>query len=190
MADSPQGEQYPQRPAYPQGLARPSSTAQPTRPAAMRRAMFLMYAGAAVGVVGASAGALTRTTAVYSQTSTSISSNTSTVHYTSAPVFHSFASLVEGIITGVILGGLWLWMAWKTGAGRDWARALSSVFFGFACLQFVWSIVCLARPIDAVPLFIFSLAEWGFGLAALIQLWQREFSEFFAFAKQAKLAND
>jgi hypothetical protein len=33
------------------------------------------------------------------------------------------------------------------------------------------------------------LVEWGVGLAALIQLWQRESSEFFAFAKRARLAS-
>jgi hypothetical protein len=80
-------------------------------------------------------------------------------------------------------------MAWKTGAGRDWARVVSSVFFGFASLQLILSIALFARPGHTLPGFIASLVEWGVGLAALIQLWQRESSEFFAFAKQAKLAN-
>jgi hypothetical protein len=39
--------------------------------------------------------------------------------------------LVGGIAGGIIDGLLWLWMAWKTGAGRGWARVLSTVFFGF-----------------------------------------------------------
>lgn len=187
MAYSPQGGQYPQRPAYPQGPAAPGSMAQPTRPAAMRRAMSLMYAGALVGVIIGIVGALTGTTGQYSQTS--VSSNTGTVHYTSPVVFHPLASLVQGIITGIIVGGLWLWMAWKTGAGRNWARVLSSVFFGFACLQLFLSISALARPGDTVPNFSVSLVEWGVGLAALIHLWQRESTEFFALARQAKLGN-
>jgi len=86
---------------------------------------------------------------------------------------------------GIIVGGLWLWMAWKTGAGRNWARVLSSVLFGFACLQLVLSIALLTRPGDTVPVFVVSLVECGVGLAALIELRQRESSDFFAFAKQA-----
>jgi hypothetical protein len=155
-----------------------------------------MYAGAAVGIVNGIAGALTGTTGTYSRTTTSITSislssgkATGTVHYASAPVFHSPASLAQGIITGIIVGGLWLWMAWKTGAGRNWARVLSSVLFGLACLQLIWSIAGLTRPGDTVPDFILSLVEWGVGLAVLIQLRQRESSEFFAIAKHAKLVN-
>ena len=168
----------------PQGPAAPGSMARPVRPAAMRRAMSLMYAGAVVGVV-------LGITSIGTSSSTSISDSTGTVHYTSAPVFHplAFTSLVPGIIGGSIVAGLWLWMAWKTGAGRNWARVLSSVLFGFACLQLIWSIALLARPGDEVPLFITSLVEWGVGLAALIQLRQRESSEFFALAKQAKPTN-
>ena len=173
----------------PQGPAAPGSIVQPTRPAAMRRAMSLMYAGALVGVIIGIVGALTGTTGQYSQTTTSVSSNTGTVISTGPVAFHPVASLVQGIITGIIVGGLWLWMAWKTGAGRNWARVLSSVFFGFACLQLLLSIADFARPGDTVPSFIVSLVEWEVGLAALIHLWQRESSEFFALARQAKLAN-
>jgi hypothetical protein len=50
MANSQQGWQYPQPPAYPQGPVVPGSMAQSTRPAAMRRAVSLMYVGAALSL--------------------------------------------------------------------------------------------------------------------------------------------
>jgi hypothetical protein len=65
---------------------------------------------------------------------------------------------------------------------------MSSVFFGLVCLQFIGGIASLAGSGDTALAFIVILVEWGVGLAALIQLWQRESSEFFAFAKHAKLA--
>jgi hypothetical protein len=173
MANSPQGWQYPRPP----GPVVPGSMARSMRPTAMRQAVSLMYAGAAVGaVVGIVSGLTTHNITFYSLTS----SNTTTVHHAS--------SLVSGIIEGSIEGGLWLWMAWKTGAGRNWARVLSSVFFGFMCLQFIGSILFLARS-SSTAFAIIILVEWGVGLAAYIQLWRRESGEFFALAKQARLAS-
>ena len=176
MANPPQGGQYPQLPSYPQGPVGPVATAQPARPPAMQRAVSLTYAGAAVGLVTEIVNSLmTHNISFYAYSSTS---NTTNVHSTS--------SVVGGIIGGLIVAGLWLWMAWKTGAGRSWARVLSTVFFGFMCLGLIGGIIGLAG--GAVLAFVCTLAEWGVGLGALIHLWKRESSEFFAFAKQAKLA--
>ncbi|HTU72228.1 MAG TPA: hypothetical protein VMG38_01800 [Trebonia sp.] len=146
-----------------------------------------MYVGATAGFVDGIVAGLTRSVAFYSDYS--ISSNTGTAPYTSPPVYHPLVSLVSGIIMGVISGGLWLLMTWNTEAGRNWARVLSSILFGFACLQFIGGIVFLflAPLSDSVPSFIAILVEWGVGLAALTQLWKRESSEFFAFARQANL---
>jgi hypothetical protein len=170
MANFPQSPQYPQPPMYPP----PGPMAQPTRPTAMQRAVSLMYAGAAVSVINGVVTGLTShnvTFYVYSSTS-----STTTVHNSS--------SLVAGIIGGIISAGLWMWMAWKAGAGRNWARVLSSVFFGFACLGFLGNLISLAGSGSALAFIVF-LVEWGVGLAALIHLWKRESSEFFAFAKAA-----
>ena len=127
MANSPQGWQYPQMPGYPQGPATPGSAVRPARPDAMRRAVTLMYAGAALGIIVGIVDGLTTHNATFYYSSAS--SGTATVHNAS--------SLVAGILEGIINAALWLWMAWKTGAGRNWARVLSSVFFGFACLQLI-----------------------------------------------------
>lgn len=182
MANSPQGWQYPQPPTYPRGPVAPGSVVESTRPTAMRRAVFLMYVGAAVEVVnGIVDGLTTHNVTFYTYSSTS--PNTAIVHYAS--------SLTAGIIMGIVLACLWLWMAWKTGAGRNWARVLSSVLFGIMCLHLIGGITSFAgsgHAILAFIAFVAVLAEWGVGLAALIYLWQRESSEFFAFAKQAKMA--
>ena len=52
----------------------------------------------------------------------------------SGTTVHQANSLASGIAVGVIQCLLWLWMAWKTKSGRNWARVLSSLFFGFMCL--------------------------------------------------------
>ena len=174
MANPPEGWQHPHLPPYTQGPVPPGSMARPTVPTAMRRAVSLMYAGAVVAIISGIVDGLTTHNVVF-YTYSSASANTATVHYSS--------SLVGGIIQGLIGAGLWLWMAWKTGAGRKWARVLSSVFFGFLSLQIIGGISSLAGSGGTVPAFIVTLVEWGVGLVALIQLWQRESSEFFTIAK-------
>jgi len=178
VANSSQGWQYPQPPPYPQGPVGPGSITQRAQPTAIRRAVALMYAGAAIGVIsGIVGGLVTRNVGFYSYDSTS----------PGTVAVHNASPLAAGIIGGIITGSLWLWMTWKTGAGRNWARVLSSVFFGFMCLQLIGGIASASSGGAAVA-FIVTLVEWGVGLGALIQLWQRESSGFFAFAKQAKLA--
>jgi hypothetical protein len=182
MANSPQGWQYPHPPTYPQGPAALGSMPPSARPPALRRAVSLMYAGAAVGAVSDIVNGLTRHSVMfYSYSSTS--SNTVAVHEASY--------VASGIIAAIITGGVWLWMAWKTGAGRNWARVLSSVLFGFACLGLLGAVSSLGNYGGTGLAFaiILTLAQWGVGLAALIQLWRPESSEFFALAKQAKLAS-
>ena len=62
---------------------------------------------------------------------------------------------------------------------------LSTVFFGFACLGLIGAVTTVARDHTYLA-FIVTLVSFGVGLAALMQLWKRESSGFFAFAKQAK----
>jgi hypothetical protein len=148
MANPPQGWQSPQ---YPQGPVTPGFLAQSARPAAMRRAVSLMYAGAAVGALSCIVeGATKHSVMFYSYNSTS-----------SGTTVHAANFLVSGIIAAIFTGGLWLWIG---------------------------GLATLASSGSAVLAFILTLAQWGVGLAAIIQLWRPESSEFFALAKQAKLA--
>jgi hypothetical protein len=139
--------------------------------------MSLMYAGAAIGAVSAIVNGLARQHTTFYVYSSSSSGNV-----------QDAAALASGIVSAIILVGLWLWMAWKTGAGRGWARVLSSVFFGIQCLDLLGAIISLFGSGASVPGFVLTLAEWGIGLAALILLWQPESSQFFASARQLKMA--
>jgi hypothetical protein len=90
------------------------------------------------------------------------------------------ASFHAGYVAGLVIEGLtqvslWLWMAWKTKAGRSWARVVSSVLFGLMCLQML--VVLLgSSPVPKIA----AAAEWIIGISALILLWQRESSTYFS----------
>jgi hypothetical protein len=139
----------------------------------MQRAVQLMYAGAALALIGGIIGGATSHNATFYSYSSSSSGTT----------VHSSSALVSGIISGLIGLGLWLWMAWKTGSGRSWARVLSTVFFGIFCLGFIIDIAALAVAHTYIA-FIFQLASFGVAITALIYLWKRESSDFFAYSKQ------
>ena len=178
MSDSPQGWQYQQMPSYPQGQGAPGAVAPAARPPAMQRAVQLMYAGAALGLISEIVNGVTAHNAVF--TFSSSSSTTATTAYKSGYI-------AGAIVAGIIVTLLWLWMAWKTGAGRGWARVLSTVFFGISCLALIGALVSLANAHTYLA-FIVALITWGVGLTALIHLWKRESTDFFAYSNQAKLA--
>jgi hypothetical protein len=101
------------------------------------------------------------------------------------------AGFVGGaVLEGLAQAALWLWMAWKTGTGRAWARVLSTVFYGLLCVQFVLGLTFFAvsHGTGHPAVLVVILVQWGVGLAALIHLWRRESSDFFASAKQAQLS--
>jgi hypothetical protein len=175
MTDYPNGWDCPQPPRYPHDPVAPGSVAPPSRPAPMLRAVFLMYVGAAAGLATGIVRGLTMNLAA---TITLTSPTTGTTH--------SAKSLPTGIIEGIVMAGLWLWMSWKTGTGQNWARVLSSVFFGFASLQLIGATDAVARPGGSVAAFVVFLAEWAIGLAAVTQLWHRESSQFFVLARQSR----
>jgi len=144
----------------------------------IRRAILFMYAGAVLGVLNGIGYGLVNHGVKYSYSAGSASTTT----------VYSFNPLVTGVIIAVTSAAAWLWMAWKTGAGRSWARVLSSVFFAYMCYSAVVNILYLVHhSVSLVGLIVF-LAEWAVGLAAIIHLWSRESTQFFDFTKQAKLA--
>jgi hypothetical protein len=142
----------------------------------MQRAVQLMYTGAALGLISSIVNGVTEHNSGFTF---NVGSTTATSN--------SGAFIVGAVIGGIVIGLLWLWMAWKTGAGRGWARVLSTVFFGISTLGILGDLASIARTHAYVALIV-ALITWGVGLAALVQLWRRESTDFFAYAKQAKQA--
>jgi hypothetical protein len=152
--------QYPTAPA-PYG-AGPGTV--PALPESMRRAVGLMWAGLGLSMVynivtGVMAGSL-----FIAETT-----NTATYH----------GVYIGGVVFGALIEiGLWLWMIWKVQTGRSWARVLSTVFFGFTCLQFI---LVLAAGIGVAKFLV--TVYFVVALAALVMLYQRESNDFFAAAR-------
>jgi hypothetical protein len=153
--------QYPQVPPYGAGPGAP-----PVLPNSMRWTVGLMWAGAGMSVV-------------YSVVIGVMTNDLLTVQTTNTPTNHG--AFVGGeILEGLIQVALWLWMLWKVRAGRSWARVLSTVFFGFTCLQFL-IVLALSPGISKILI----TAYFIIALSALIMLYQHESSAFFSASKLA-----
>lgn len=157
--------QYPPAPPYGAG-----PSARPALPDSMKRAIWLMWAGAGLSVI-------------YSVVNGVMTNNMFSVQTTNTPTFQG--AYVGGAVVGVLLQvGLWVWMLWKVRAGRSWARVLSTVFFGFLCLAFVFLLAAGPAVIKILVTAYFLVA-----LSALIMLYQRESSAFFSAAELARTSS-
>ena len=140
-----------------------STNLLPEAPQSVVRAVWLMYAAAALT-------ALTALVIILA------APRDGALHIgTLPPMAESHArQVVRAALTGTFQCLVWLWMAWKNKCGRTWARVLSTVLFGLCCI---------ATPLDlgtgAMASKVLSVVIWLVALAATIQLWQRESGPFY-----------
>jgi len=150
-----------------------------------------MYAGAVASIVsaGIEAAAVNWFKNRIQKTNTGLTANELT---TFAHVF--IGAVIAG---GLISAALWLWMAQSCGAGKNWARITSTVFFA---LSTVFTLSGLANSVSTSTStsttvggvtnttststgFAFGavgVVVWLIGLAAIIFLWQRSSSDYFS----------
>jgi len=155
---------------YPSGGQVPEPQQQLPAPAPVQTAVKLMYAGAVVSAitfviglftVGATRTALKKAYPKY------------TAHQISALVT---VDVVVGIIVGLLSIGLWIFLARACRRGRNWARMVGTVLFGLDTLLILLSVSQL--KVGAAVLV--DLIIWLIGLGAVVLLWRKESSAFFA----------
>lgn len=79
------------------------------------------------------------------------------------------------VILGLIGVGLWIWMAFMTKAGKNWARITGTVFFGIFTILLLVSVGGAAGGLGLIP----DLILWLVGLGTVILLWRKDSSAFF-----------
>jgi hypothetical protein len=143
-------------------------------PNSVQTAVRLMYVGAALSVIELIVGLVT-----IGSVKTAIKK--AYPHYTVSQV-HSLevASIVIGVLVGLISVGLWLWMARANAAGRNYARITSTAFFGLSTLFLLLS---LRSPHAGLGL-VFNVLVWLAGLGAVIMLWRTESAPWFSQPRQ------
>jgi hypothetical protein len=130
----------------------------------VRAAVRLMYAGAAVTT-------LILIISIISLAFIGRSAATLRLAGRSQPFW---VAITVGIVGGLVVIALWLWMARANGQGRNWARILSTVLFVLATLELIS--FSEAQPVLGL---IFWAPTWLVGLAAVWLLWRPDSGAFF-----------
>jgi hypothetical protein len=147
---------------------------RPPQPQSLRIAVILIYVGAALSALS-----VILVIAVSGRIKSAVGTAARKVKTTkplTATQIHNLENFYVVLIIVILLIalGLWLWMAWANSRGRNWARILSSVFFG---LNTLWLILSIGRT--GGPAYFFGIS-WLVGLAATIFLWRRDTTQYIA----------
>src|SRR5215471_18753304 len=158
---------------YPQGEQPPSEPSRPGPPRPVRTAVLLMYVGAALSAVTLIVTALSFHTIERVIRNASATLTAAQVHTAAV------AAVTIGVVESLIAIGLWLLMAWANKNGQSWGRIVATVLFG---LNTLFLLLGFTRASASLSL-AFSVLVWLIGLAAIVLLWRKESSEYFATAR-------
>ena len=154
---------------YPGGAQTPEPS-RPSAPQSVVRAVQIMYAGAAVSLLGI---------VVDLTTLSSTKSKIESMHrdYTVTQVNNAeHAAIAVFIVSGLLGAALWLWMAQANKAGKSWARIVATVLFAIDTLSVALGTSAVSS--GTAPR-VYGLVVWLIGLAAVILLWRRPSSDYF-----------
>jgi tryptophan-rich sensory protein len=169
-APSPYPSPYPSAP--PSGAGAPASTVP--QPPSIRNAVRLMWVGAAVSLIS-----LVVTLATLGSLKQQIrdSVRNSGQNVKQSTVDAAFAgAIVFSVVIALIAIGLWLWMAWKNGQGRQWARIVATVL---GVLNVIFTLLSFVGNRATGGARILSVIDLVIAIAILVLLWRKESTDFY-----------
>ena len=156
---------------YPGGTQMPEPSRPPV-PQSVLRAVQVMYAGAAVSLIGIIVDLTT-----LSSTKSEIIKHSPNLTPTQVNNAEHVAIGIF-IVSGLLGAALWLWMAQTCKTGKGWARIVSTVLFGIDTINVAAGAAGGGAPGGGATR-IYGIVVWLIGLAAIILLWQRPSSDYF-----------
>lgn len=178
---------YPGLPQYPQSSGFPEygPNGKPPRPKQVMWAHYCMLGGAALSVISGAVGFMEENT-IRNAIATAFPDYDASKVDSVATI-----AVIAGLVAGLVQAGLWIWMAFATKAGRNWARILSTVFFGIGVLgalgggvRFFAFSSSNGQTSSATTTSVTSTSlAWAgtvLGLLAIIFLWQGASKAFFS----------
>lgn len=171
------GQQPPPAPygAYP---ATPAGASQappaPSQPLSIALAVKLMWAAAALSVLSL-VYSLTTIGDLKDDVEAELVKNDADVSQSTIDAVFG-VTIGYAIVFGLVGALLWLWMAWKNGQGRGWARIVATVFAGLNVLGLLFTLG--GGNADAVTA-VSSIVSVVLGLVVLVLLWRKESTQFY-----------
>jgi hypothetical protein len=149
---------------------------RPPQPTTLRNAVRLMWAGAALALIGViitlSFSSKIKTAVTKAAVKANVTRRADGKTLLTTSQIHSLANatVVALAIAGIIGVLLWVWMAWANNRGRNWARIVSTVLFALDTISLLFE---LGRASVTI---IFVVLGWLIGLVAIVLLWRKETS--------------
>lgn len=175
--DQPFGAGQPSYPgAYPTDPSGGSRQAPPAppQPSSIAMAVKLMWAGAAVSLVSLVVG-VAGLGSLKDEIANQLREDDPSVSQSTIDAAYAF-----GIFFAVVVGGigvlLWLWMAWKNGQGRGWARVVATIL---GVLNVLFTLVGLAAQSSGAATTLLSLVNLAIAVVILVLLWRKESTAFY-----------
>jgi hypothetical protein len=195
MTQSNQPPSYPGQPNQPPLYQMPSYPAPLNygpetpveQPATLRNGVRLMLAGAALSAISLVYSLLTFDTQM--SEATARLKNTPNMTPEIINMAHSVA-LTAAIFSGVVGILLWLCMAWMNHQGRKWARIVATVLAAFSLFSapVSWAQSSAnGMHVGAVQI-ILPLLTMIVGVSAVVLIWLRPSSEYYAFQSRQRRA--
>jgi len=155
---------------YPQGDQPPPEPSRPGPPRPVRTAVLLMYVGAALSAITLIVTVLSFHTIQRVIRNASATLTAAQVH-TAAVV-----AVTVAVVESLLAIALWLLMAWANKNGQTWGRIVATVLFG---INTIFLLLGFTRATASLSL-AFSILVWLIGLGAIVLLWRKESSAYFA----------
>ena len=154
-----------------------NGTGRPVPPRPMINAMRLMYAGAALAVLG-----------VVSAAATAAALRATVRQQYPAVGYGGLSAAATGALTATIVGGLisavvWLALARRTRRGRPGVRVVSTILFVIDSLTVLST---RSHVFLTPPTRIAGIAEWVAGLIVIVCLWDRRSGAYLAELQRAR----
>ena len=184
MSEQGSGPEYPKYPGEgsveggspppsPSPVGAPPPVAE--QPGSIATAVKLMYAGGALSLLSVVASFFMLDTIKETieesmrEADANVSQSTIDAAYT--------VGMVSAVVLGILAVGLWLWMAWKNGQGRSWARIVATVL---GALNVLFTLIGFTQPGMTAVSAIISVVNLVLAVIILVLLWKKESSSYYA----------
>ena len=186
MSEQGSGPEYPRYPGEGSSDAAPpphpaSAQPAPEKPGSIASAVRLMQVGAVLSIVSVVVSLLTLDT-LKDTIAEAMRDSDPDVSQSTIDAAYSIG-VVSGVIGGVIAAGLWLWMAWKNGQGRSWARVVATVF---GALNLVFTAVSFGSPGMTSVSLVFGAVNVLLAVVILVLLWQKPSTAYYNAVSQGR----
>jgi hypothetical protein len=165
----------PRHPGTPPQESAAAPAAKPAQPPAIRNAVRLMWAGAVISLLSLVV-TLATLGSLKTQVRDQLAQNNQKVTEDMVNAGYA-AGIVGGVVVAIVAILLWLWMAWKNGQGRKWARIVATVLGVINVLSTLYTIGSGTAEPAAVVLAVINLV---LAIAILVLLWRKEASAYYA----------